>query len=118
MPTIESIAPSFFVTDLGRAVDWYVRVLGFTVDWQASDHAGVKLGPARIVLAKVAALPAGSQRGACHLHLGDGIDDYVARVEAAGQALTAPLADRPEYGMREASVRDPDGNVIYVGQPL
>jgi catechol 2,3-dioxygenase-like lactoylglutathione lyase family enzyme len=31
MPTVEAIAPSFFVKDLGRSIDWYVRVLGFAL---------------------------------------------------------------------------------------
>lgn len=46
-----------------------------------------------------------------------GIDDYVAAIQARGQALTASLKDHP-YGMREATVRDPDGNDVYIGQPL
>ena len=119
MPTVEAIAPSFFVEDLGRSIDWYVRVLGFQVVWKAADHAGVRLGPALIVLAQVGPPPAGiSYRGACHLRLASGVDDYAARIETAGQPLTARAADRPEYGMREAAVRDPDGNDIYIGQVL
>ena len=49
----EAVAPGFFVTDLGRSIDWYVRVLGFRVAWQAADHAGVRRGPALIVLQQV-----------------------------------------------------------------
>jgi predicted enzyme related to lactoylglutathione lyase len=47
-----------------------------------------------------------------------GVDDYVAQIEASGQRMTAPAKDRPEYGLREAHVRDPDGNDIYIGQEL
>lgn len=119
MPTVEAIAPSFFVTDLARSVDWYVRVLGFAVDFQAADYAGVRLGPVGIVLVRPATVPAGVvYKSACHLRLASGVDDYVAQIEAAGQPLTAPAKDRPEYGMREAHVRDPDGNDIYIGQDL
>jgi catechol 2,3-dioxygenase-like lactoylglutathione lyase family enzyme len=119
MPTVEAIAPSFFVTDLARSIDWYVRVLGFRVVFQAADYAGVSLGAATIVLAQVASAPAGvSYKAACHLRLASGVDDYVAQIEAAGQPLAAVAKDRPEYGMREAAVRDPDGNDIYIGQEL
>jgi catechol 2,3-dioxygenase-like lactoylglutathione lyase family enzyme len=119
MPTIEAIAPSFFVKDLGQSVDWYVRVLGFRVAFQAADYAGVRLGPATIVLVQARAAPSGiSYKAACHLRLASGVDDYVAQIEAAGQPLTATAKDRPEYGMREAAVRDPDGNDIYIGQDL
>lgn len=119
MPTVEAIAPSFFVKDLPRSIDWYVRVLGFRVAFQTADYAGVTLGPATIVLVQVGTAPAGlSYKAACHLRLASGVDDYVAQIEAAGQPLTAPVKDRPEYGMREATVRDPDGNDIYIGQEL
>ena len=115
----QAVAPSFFVTDLGRSIDWYVRVLGFRVAWQAADHAGVRRGPALIVLAQVGTTPVGVRyKSACHLRLASGVDDYVAQIEAAGQPLTATVKDRPEYGMREAAVRDPDGNDIYIMQEI
>jgi catechol 2,3-dioxygenase-like lactoylglutathione lyase family enzyme len=119
MPAVEAIAPTFFVRDLDRSVDWYVRVLGFRVDWKAAEHAGVRLGPVLIVLALVRTAPAGiTYKSACHLRLASGVDDYAAQIEAAGQPLTATVKDRPEYGMREGCVRDPDGNDIYIGQEI
>ena len=57
-------------------------------------------------------------KGAFHLRIGSGIDDYIAQIEATGQSLTAALKDHPEYGMREATVRDPDENDIYIGQEM
>src|SRR2546430_5063429 len=102
MPAIEAIAPNFFIKDLARSVDWYVRVLGFQVAFQAADYAGVRLGPATIVLAQAGPAPAGvSYKAACHLRLASGVDDYVAQIQAAGQSLTAAAKDHPEYGMRE-----------------
>jgi catechol 2,3-dioxygenase-like lactoylglutathione lyase family enzyme len=119
MPNVESIAPTLFVEELNRSIEWYVRVLGFAVNFQAADYAGVKLGPAQIMLVQVGPAAAGvSYRGACHLRIGSGIDDYVAQIEATGETLAATLKDRPEYGMREAAVRDPDGHDIYIGQEL
>jgi len=115
MPAVESIAPSFFVGDLGRSVDWYVRVLGFEIEWSAADHAGVKLGPALIVLVQSRGVV---HTSACHLRLASGVDDYVEQIERAGQPMTTPPADRREYGMREATVCDPDGNAIYIAQDL
>ena len=72
-----------------------------------------------IVLAQVPTAPAGvTYKSACHLRLASGADDYAAQIEAAGQPLTAKVKDRPEYGMRDACVRDPDGNDIYIGQEI
>ena len=119
MAIVESIAPSVFVGDLERSIDWYVRVLGFEIAWTAADHAGVRLGPALIVLVQPKPAPAGVvYKSACHLRLASGIDEYVEQIEGAGQPMTAPAGDRPEYGMREATVRDPDGNDIYIAQEL
>jgi hypothetical protein len=71
------------------------------------------------MLVQAGTAPAGlSYKAACHLRLASGEDDYVTQIEAAGQPLTATAKDRPEYGMREAAVRDPDGNDIYIGQEL
>jgi catechol 2,3-dioxygenase-like lactoylglutathione lyase family enzyme len=114
----QAIAPNFFVKDLARSIDWYVRVLGFRVDWKAADHAGVRLGRVLIVLVQATAAPGLSYKAACHLRLASGVDDYVAQIQAAGESLTAAVKDRPEYGMREAAVRDPDGNDIYIGQEI
>lgn len=59
-------------------------------------------------------------KSACHLRLASGVDYYAAQIEAVGQPLTASAKDRPEYGMREAHVRDrdPDGNDIYIGEQM
>ena len=118
MPTVEAIAPSF--RQGSGPIDRVVRSRArFQVDWRAADHAGVRLGAALIVLAQAGPAPAGvSYKGACHLRLASGVDDYAALIETAGQPLTATATDRPEYGMREAAVRDPDGNDIYIGQGL
>ena len=113
MPQVECAIPTFFVADVVRSVEWYESVLGFRRLFLISDYAGVGLGPARIHLAQhVPPL-----KGACYLRLVSGLDEYVAAIQARGQPLTASLKDHP-YGMREATVRDPDGNDLYIGQPL
>ena len=113
MVDVETAVPTFFVASLGRSVEWYERVLGFDRLFLFDDYAGVALGPARIHLAERDP----PIKGACYLRLRSGVDEYVAAIEGRGQKLTAMLKDHP-YGMREATVRDPDGNYIYVGQPL
>jgi hypothetical protein len=55
-------------------------------------------------------------KGALQLRLASGIDEYVATVVATGESLAAPLGDVDD--LRGATVRDPDGNDIYIGQLL
>jgi catechol 2,3-dioxygenase-like lactoylglutathione lyase family enzyme len=118
---VKDVAPTFFVADVRASLAWYERVMGFTPEFVVGDppdYAGVELGPARIHLAARGGARAGVVvKGACYLRLNSGVDAYVARIEAQGQPLTASLKDH-DYGMREATVRDPDGNDIYIGQPL
>lgn len=120
MPIVEAVVPTFFVQDARASIEWYVRVLGFQVEFDTGTYAGVTRGPATIHLAQVQTrAPAGLRyKAACYLRLQSGLDDYIAAIEDTGQPLTAPLKDHPDYGMREATVRDPDGNDIYIGQPL
>jgi len=118
MPNVKDVVPTFFVSDLRKSVDWYQRVLGFKTAFLLEDYAGLDLGPARIHLAQHQAKnPAVVYKGACYLRLDDGVDEYVSSILAKGQKLTSPLKNH-DYGMREATVRDPDGNDLYVGQPL
>jgi catechol 2,3-dioxygenase-like lactoylglutathione lyase family enzyme len=113
MIEVKDIVPTFFVPDLRRSVEWYRDVLGFTVAFLHDEYAGVELGRARIHLAQHRP----PLRGAAYLRLQSGVDEYVAAIEARGQRLTAALKDH-DYGMREATVRDPDGNDLYIGQPV
>lgn len=113
MVDVERAIPTLFVADLAAACAWYERVLGFTVTFRLADYAGLSLGGAQIHLG----LSQPPITAAFYLRLARGIDEYVAAIEAAGERLMSPLKDQP-YGMREATVHDPDGNEIYVGQPM
>ncbi|MGO9831422.1 MAG: VOC family protein [Myxococcaceae bacterium] len=124
MQDVEAIAPTFFVADVRRAAEWYVRVLGFNVAFllqeagETASYCGLQRGAATLHLAqRKAPGPGVVYKGACYLRLRSGVDGYVAQIEAAGHPLTAALKNQP-YGMREATVRDLDGNDIYIGQPI
>ena len=117
MPIIDRVSPVFFVQNAKRSIEWYTRVLGFRVLFEYPDYAGIGLDGAHIHLAQRSAPDGVRLKGGCYLRLASGIDEYVAAIVAAGQSLTASLKNH-DYGMREATVRDPDGNDIYIGQPL
>ena len=59
-----------------------------------------------------------SHKGGCYLRLREGLDEYVREIVGRGQALTAGVADHLDYGMRDATVRDLDGNDVDIGQPV
>jgi uncharacterized glyoxalase superfamily protein PhnB len=100
--------PTMFVSDLGAAIAWYERVFGFRATFRLPDYAGLTLGGAHIHLGQ-------SEKpivtAAFYLELASGVDELVAAIEAAGTPILSPLKEQP-YGMREATVHDPDGNEI------
>lgn len=113
MIDIERAIPTMFVRDLDAACSWYERVLGFRTTWRHGDFAGLSRGGAVIMLGQYDP----PITAAFYLRLTSGVDEYVAAIEAAGEPILSPLQDH-DYGMREATVHDPDGNEIYVGQPI
>lgn len=113
MIEIERAIPTMNVSDIESSCRWYERVLGFRITFRRAEYAGLSLGGAHIHLAQWQP----PITAAFYLRLTDGVDQYVASIQAKGEALMQPLTDH-DYGMREATVRDPDGNEIYVGQPI
>jgi catechol 2,3-dioxygenase-like lactoylglutathione lyase family enzyme len=113
MIEVERAIPSMFVRDLDASVAWYERVFGFRVTFRIAEFAALALGDAHIHIAKWDP----PITAAFYLRLAHGVDEFVAGVEAKGVRLGSALKDH-DYGMREATVHDPDGNEIYIGQPI
>jgi len=105
--------PTMFVRDLDAACAWYERVLGFRTTFRLPDYAGLSRGGAYIHLGHSDP----PITAAFYLELADGVDELVAEIEASGVRILSALKDQ-DYGMREATIHDPDGNEIYVGQAL
>ena len=117
MPSVERAIPVLFVQDAKRSVEWYARVLGFHVLFDYGDYAGMALSDAQIHLAQRRPPDGVRLKAAVYLRLAGGIDDYITEIAARGQAFASALQNH-DYGMREATVRDPDGHDIYIGQSL
>jgi catechol 2,3-dioxygenase-like lactoylglutathione lyase family enzyme len=103
-------SPILPVSDLTRSLDYYVRVLGFAVDWQdATGMASVTRDGCALMLCQ------GDQG-----HAGTWVWVGVADVDALHQDLKArgalvrhPPSDYP--WAREMQIADPDGNVLRLG---
>jgi uncharacterized glyoxalase superfamily protein PhnB len=114
-PAFRSVIPILQVTNLERSVDFYKRVLGFTLDWQSGEPpmiASVYRDGVSLML-KVEAAPVLS-----HVYVElTGVDEYFASSAKAGAKIVTPLDDR-FYGMRDGRMVDPDGNELDFGQEL
>jgi uncharacterized glyoxalase superfamily protein PhnB len=112
-----------FASDLGRSIDFY-RLLGLSVPDAEVPHVAVELpGGNSLSLdteETIAGMhpgwePPSSTAGRLALALGVGspadVDALFEKVTAAGHAGPLPPYDAP-WGMRYATVADPDGNWV------
>ena len=105
-----------FPADLGAAVDFYTRVLGFRLvrdernaasPYVALERGGVRLGAAQ----RPAVQRTDLRRPPTGVEITLDVDDVVAerdRVRAAGWPLDEDLQHRP-WGLTDFRVLDPDG---------
>ena len=126
-----SLEPTIKCSDIKRSLAFYVDVLDFAVE-QAPDPDPESF------MSRYAYLQRDGDGMHLSSHAGDGVfgnlvyvrvDNvdalYTHFVERGSQttdaddypALTIPLTDQT-WGMREFSVRDPDGNKLTFGQPI
>jgi hypothetical protein len=109
---VTEVEPMFRVLEVAEAADHYLR-LGFTVLMQDQTYAVVQRVGLTVALLK-ADPPEGKASGAIYLHVDDA-DQLADEWRRAGLPVVGP-ADY-DYGKREGSHTDPDGNLIRFGSP-
>jgi uncharacterized glyoxalase superfamily protein PhnB len=117
------VYPTFKYRDARAAIDWLGRAFGFETlavhppEGDQVAHAELALDGAVIMLGSEGAgdpsvhRPAGT--GATYVACDD-VDARFERAVAAGAEVVRPL-NETDYGSREFSVRDPEGNVWSFG---
>ena len=105
--------PAFSVRDVARAIDHYQR-LGFTTSSHDETYAFAHRGDLTIHLAQDDD-PEHHQTGVLYIHVDDA-EQLAADWRKAGMEVVGP--DDYDYGKREGSHVDPDGNVIRFGSPI
>ncbi len=121
--SVTAIIPQLRTPNLDAAIDFYVKKLGFVLDFRFDDfYAGVRVGKCLIHL-KLVDEPDPSidfvAKGE-HLHLYFECDDVDARArqyETAGVSFVGSLQST-EWGTREFYVVDRDGHTLCFGQTL
>lgn len=105
--------PVFNVKDVDAAVNFYTKVLGFVQSFRFDTYVGLKIGECEIHVC-----PSGDHgprigRGNAYI-ICDEVDDYFARIKAAGAKPASEPGDRM-YGFRDFVIFDPDGNQLSFG---
>jgi uncharacterized glyoxalase superfamily protein PhnB len=114
-PVLRVAVPILSVTDLSEALNYYERILGFTVGWKwgepphlasvCRDQVEVNLSQSSeptVTISKV------------YFQM-TGVEAYYSGLTTAGARVAAPLANRP-YGMRDFMIVDPSGNELSFGE--
>ena len=118
-----SMFPILSTRNLPRLLDFYVAGLDAQVAYQFPDEGDVAFVSVDVAgghLGLGADEHAGdadtAQRAALWLYA-DSCDDAVARLVSYGATVVTHPEDMP-WGERVADVRDPDGNLLHIGQRL
>jgi predicted enzyme related to lactoylglutathione lyase len=110
---IASVEPIFRVDNVERAVDHYQR-LGFQTEFHDETYAFALCDDLTIHLAHADG-PATDTPGAIYLHVDDA-DQLADHWRKAGMQVDGP--SDTDYGLRDGSHADPDGNLIRFGSRM
>ncbi len=110
---------------------FYRDVLGFQVGFGTENgiYADFTLGTVNISIFDkremseslgTSHLPAqvNAQDKVCLVFAVDNVDARCQQLKARGIQLATEPTDHPDWGIRTAHLRDPDGNLIEINQPL
>jgi len=109
----------FHVRQLAQSIDFYSRVLGFDVNFRYGTperYAGLSWRGVHLHLSSAYPYKDNTGHGNLYIHC-DEIDLLYEKLDAAGAEFYSRIENRP-YGMRDFSIKDPDGNQIGFGAGL
>jgi uncharacterized glyoxalase superfamily protein PhnB len=108
--TIAPPVPELPVADVERAQEHYRDALGFEIGWLSPDRemGAVSRGDAAIFFRRRTP----PFEPAVHWVFADDIDATYEELKALGAHIVDPLEKKP-WGLRQFTVRDPDGNVFH-----
>lgn len=113
--TFETVTPRLPVSDVEKALIFYLDKLGFALGWKWGNpltHANVCRDSIALDLI---ASPVDRQGTAMAYVQLSGVDVYFSELKQRNVALS-DIANRP-YGMRDFEVIDPCGNRLAFGEP-
>jgi len=108
-----SVIPVFHVKDVDASIHFYTDVLGFVQSFRYGTYVGLKIGSCEIHICPPDDRGPGIGGGNAYL-ICDEVDEYFAKIKAAGATPKSEPADRM-YGMRDFVIFDPDGNQLSFG---
>jgi catechol 2,3-dioxygenase-like lactoylglutathione lyase family enzyme len=114
--TFGRVAPTFYVSDLQRALAFWTDQLGFEVKFTNGDPVSFAVLGRNAAEVHLSVNP--DRAGTCHCHiLASGLEDLSRTLAANGTTLKQPLTKQP-WGLLDIVVADPDGNTLEIAEPI
>jgi catechol 2,3-dioxygenase-like lactoylglutathione lyase family enzyme len=114
--TVQCAATVFQVKEIAASLRFYRDVLGFELDFEFGNYAGISKGEALLHLCAHDTWQRPCGGGAVMIFC-DEIDRFHDEVKGRGATIRLAPTDEP-YGMRDFAVSDPDGNMLTFGCSL
>jgi uncharacterized glyoxalase superfamily protein PhnB len=118
--TFPAAVPEIPAANVDRAAEYYVKVLGFTLDWGGDEGggiAGISRGDCRLFITNPGFHKTYGNGGAVlfwlNLNSKAEVDQLFAEWKAAGATIVSGPEDKP-WNLREFMAADVDGNLIRV----
>ncbi len=112
-PEMIDLVPTFPVLTMSRAVDFYTKKLGFSVNLESGNYVAVGRDLIQIGLVVDRNAPKGYKPN-CYIRMAH-IDEFYRSLKEKAVKFEAELKTQPT-GMKEFSVKDPDGNTLIFGE--
>ncbi len=114
---IYNMQPLLQVRDLRESIDFYTGVLGFRADATVPEDAptwcGMHSGNARLMLSALDGVGPPQLTGVIYMYPDDVVEAWQRLKDACDVAESLHVTP---YGMREFSIRDPNGYVLAFGE--
>ena len=116
---LPAAVPEIPVSSIDKAVEYYVRTLGFTFGWgdERGGIAGIRRGNCRLFFTNGSFREQHGNTGPIlfwlNLESKAEVDELFTEWKAAGAILVSEPEDKP-WKLREFMAGDPDGNLIRV----
>ena len=110
---------TIFVSQMDRAVSFYIDTLGFDLVHRSGDHwASVDAGDGLMLglhpVSEHRPKPGTTGSISLGFNVNGPLDDVVATLQSRGVQFRGPIQDDADGGIRLAFFGDPDGNDLYL----
>ena len=119
-PMIDRISPMLAVEDMQETISFYTDVLGFTEQMTSPDYSIIVRGGSTIHLMKAASDEVmDCVRGHTQIYIEvSDVDGLWRSVEPHKERFKVRDLFDQTYGMREFHIEDPNGCLVFIGQPI